>query len=224
MSLAKQIAQLRIEIAKEAEMRFSLKYQGELLAAKRKDNRSQNKNQLRWHFSEQLEQLLKRGDFSRIPKFESVSKTGKGIRIDFSKVPEWKHFNDAEYLAIVDRSMNVGVTLDIEIERHEPPGSLFQHGGDHSGDLDNRLKTLFDGLRSPHDASEAISYSKSFPARENLDKEKERCVCLLEDDGVITGFRVSTSASLDPNLPQTHVAIKIGVEIKAHDYRFDSES
>ena len=52
------------------------------------------------------------------------------------------------------------------------------------GDLDNRLKILFDGLRVPHEPTEVPKSS---------DGEKgKRIYCLLDDDALITRFTVRT--------------------------------
>jgi hypothetical protein len=49
-----------------------------------------------------------------------------------------------------------------------------------SGDLDNRLKTLFDGLRCPAGSQEIKQYAAADIAR----------YCLLEDDALITSLQV----------------------------------
>jgi hypothetical protein len=54
----------------------------------------------------------------------------------------------------------------------------------HGGDLDNRLKTLLDALRIPHEESEIAGVSPDTP--------NQRVYCLLEDDALITRIAVTT--------------------------------
>ncbi len=70
--------------------------------------------------------------------------------------------------------------------RSEKPGDIIRNGGD----LDNRLKTLFDALRMPLDETELKGICPSKP--------NERVYCLLEDDSLITKVSVSTHQLLEP--------------------------
>jgi hypothetical protein len=74
--------------------------------------------------------------------------------------------------------------LDILFLRREKPGSIV-----HGGDLDNRLKTLFDALRMPFDDSELGKVGPTSP--------DELLYCLLEDDSLISRVSVETHQLLD---------------------------
>ena len=73
-----------------------------------------------------------------------------------------------------------------------------------AGDLDNRIKTLVDALRVPRDQHELTGATIPpglYP-------------CLMEDDAVVTGFRLTTDRYLAcPSQSLQHVRLHIGVTI-----------
>ena len=94
------------------------------------------------------------------------------------------------FVPLIHRPHNLACNLDLVFLRRERPGAIV-----HGGDLDNRLKTLFDSLRMPHDVSElgpAVPISPD-----------ERMLCLLEDDSLITHVSVRTHQLLEPST-QSH--------------------
>jgi hypothetical protein len=91
--------------------------------------------------------------------------------------------------------------LRIDWHRHDPPGTILSP----SGDIDNRLKTLFDALRMPQNDTEIPEGA----AHHGI------FLCLLEDDSLITKLSVDTSQILGqgqfgPNDVELtlHVAVK----------------
>lgn len=81
---------------------------------------------------------------------------------------------------------NAVATIDLLFMRPSDPGQLINHGGD----LDNRLKTLFDALRVP-------SLSE-LPSDAQLGSDENPYYCLLQDDALVTGFGVTTDRLLAP--------------------------
>jgi hypothetical protein len=84
------------------------------------------------------------------------------------------------------------------------PGSVLQ-----SGDIDNRLKTLFDAFRLPHSVDELGG---------NLEPQADEdpFFCLLEDDKLITHVAVETDVlfqptgdRFDPNDSRLVISVKI---------------
>jgi len=71
--------------------------------------------------------------------------------------------------------------------RNDAPGALIR-----SGDLDNRIKTVFDALRMPTNVDELGGYDA--PA-----EEEDPFYCLLEDDYLITHLSVETDRLLEPS-------------------------
>ncbi len=81
----------------------------------------------------------------------------------------------------------MGLELQCHLEllflRREDPGAIV-----HGGDLDNRLKTLFDGLRIPLAENEIP---------DNI-PEMKRIFCLTEEDSLITKINIETGRLLGP--------------------------
>jgi len=92
------------------------------------------------------------------------------------------------FVPLIHRPHELACTLDVLFLRRERPGAIVQ-----GGDIDNRLKTLFDALRMPHDARELKGVMPVAP--------DERVYCLLEDDSLITRVTVSTHQLLEPLTP-----------------------
>jgi hypothetical protein len=91
--------------------------------------------------------------------------------------------------------------LDIMILSRSKPGSLI-----HDGDLDNRLKNLFDALRLP----------KLNELPDNLEEDQNTTFeVLLEDDRSITDFRVRSATLLIPKRPDEPLCYaEITIEVK----------
>jgi hypothetical protein len=78
-------------------------------------------------------------------------------------------------------------SLDILFLRRDSPGHLIKHSG---GDIDNRMKTLFDGLRMAE-----VGELKQFPTP---DANESPFYCLLEDDADISEVRITSDRLLIP--------------------------
>jgi hypothetical protein len=94
----------------------------------------------------------------------------------------------------------LGCELKILFLRREEPGSLILQ----AGDLDNRLKTLFDALR--------------VPTEQELIEDKDPTdpiFCLLESDAMITGLSIKTDRLLTgPHKPVHEVHLVIEADIR----------
>ena len=174
-------------------MEFRLIYDGSLKAAAGVDN----KHELRKAFHEQLKFLWKQiplSDFQHLledpPKKNDISViTG---------------FNNYKFAPLVCEKLHLICELDITLIRPEPPGSVITQGGD----IDNRLKTLFDSLRMPKNENE-------IPSKISADDLDKPFFCLLEDDNLITKVNVSTDRLLRKNSGQNDVLLVIHVTTKA---------
>ena len=92
-----------------------------------------------------------------------------------------------EFFPLVTRDGNQEVMLDITILSQTGPGG----GKQSSGDLDNLLKSLIDGLRMAQNSNEI---------RSELPEEGEKpFFCLLEDDQVIRNIQVSHNKLFFPS-------------------------
>jgi len=93
--------------------------------------------------------------------------------------------------------------LDILFLRKDPPGSFVT-----AGDIDNRIKTLLDGLRIPQNANEMVGM-------EDHEGIAEPFYCLLEDDKMIVSLSVDTDRLLDSDDgDQSEVLLVINVTLR----------
>ena len=118
-----------------------------------------------------------------------------------------KHTNGAfRFLPLITKDLDLVCTLEILILRRENPGDLVKTGGD----IDNRIKTLFDALRVPHGLDE-------IPTGVLPLQGEDPFYCLLEDDSLIVDFKVSTDRLLappPPGEPDTNVHVLLSVRVK----------
>lgn len=116
------------------------------------------------------------------------------------------------FAPLVGRHFGLVCSLDILFLRRENPGAVITQGGD----LDNRIKLLFDALRMPKDGAE-------LPTGCVPDEgEKDYFFCLLEDDLLITEFAVTSDRLLAPLRSgdgPNDVYLVIKVKIKIADHR-----
>jgi hypothetical protein len=115
-------------------MKLVLHYRGKL-NAKGKPN---HKHMLRRHFHHQLATLWKQEPLIGQPNLLK-ERTKKG---NYSLLRPLGAFI---FVPLISNEMNVIAELNITMLRPESPGNLITHGGD----VDNRLKTLFDALTMP---------------------------------------------------------------------------
>ena len=179
------------------EVRINLTYDGELLSANDKHSRLRNKNDIRYDLADQLWQIYCGGDFSRFGfDHNTILQSGK-------------NFRDIGFFPLLTRKMNAACILTIQLMRNDTPGAIV-----HGGDIDNRLKTLFDALRLPENDNEVLA-PKS-PGLVDQDGVK-LCCCLLEDDSLITDLTVRTIPHMR-TLPKGHVRLVIDAEFRPFDF------
>jgi hypothetical protein len=111
--------------------------------------------------------------------------------------------NGNSFASLVHPNLHLYAELDILVLRPENPGALISH----SGDIDNQLKTLFDALRRPVDASE-------IPSAWSPAEDERPLHCLLDDDKLITRVSVDTDRLLVPEVDPKEVHVTIRVSIK----------
>jgi hypothetical protein len=121
-------------------------------------------------------------------------------------------FAGFEFACLVNERLKLYAELDILFLRPELPGSIIGTGGD----IDNRLKTLFDGLRQPLDANE-------LPKGVAPGQGEKPFHCLLSDDALITKVSVTTDRLLCP-ISKDEVMLIIHVTLRAVELTFDNVS
>ena len=106
------------------------------------------------------------------------------------------------FAPLVMQRLNLYVELSVLLFRQQPRGTLITDGGD----IDNRLKTLLDGLRIPRGSMEGRPALPEVP-------DPKPFFCLLEDDSLVTKVSVESEQLLRPARPDDVVAI-IAVHVK----------
>ncbi|MGI5178707.1 hypothetical protein ACQEVZ_20460 [Dactylosporangium sp. CA-152071] len=91
--------------------------------------------------------------------------------------------------------------LQILMLRRDAPGGGIIHGGD----IDNRLKTLLDGLQRPQ-------HPQEIPSGWQPNEDERPLFCLLDDDRLVTRVDVDTARWLEPG-DHEHVRLVITVNI-----------
>lgn len=184
------------------EVNFRLTYDGPLRAASQSETRRELKHQMRRVFCKQLIELwATRSNLTP----ELITSEQKKQRFLHAARTRFKR-GEFKCFPLVREDLDLVCDLDIPFLRREIPGQLIGDGGD----LDNRLKTLFDALRMPQDDNEVRGFSPG-PGEGIF-------LCLLEDDKLITGFRITTDRLLEPPVSArdtNNVRLVIQVEVKA---------
>ena len=93
------------------------------------------------------------------------------------------------FTSIVNSNNHLIAELDIVLLRPEEPGALITQGGD----IDNRLKTLFDALSIPK--------ADQIPKGDSPCQGEELFHCLVEDDNLITGVNITVDRLLGESEP-----------------------
>jgi hypothetical protein len=105
------------------------------------------------------------------------------------------------FVPLASRRWFTVADVDVLFLRRSPPGQLIGHGGD----IDNRMKTLFDALRVPNAAE--------LPHGEGPGEDEEPFYCLLQDDALITTLSVRTDEWLEQG-DQDHVLLVMHVNVR----------
>jgi len=179
---------------KEGElMEFRLVYDGWLPPAAQ-EGRKEEKHDIRRVFSRQLEVLFHTHPrLKRDREVANANPGGDGVSLTLGKpfkglthgAPDLFKRSGRNFLPLITGDKGIGCAIDILFLRRDPPGGVVKN----SGDIDNRIKTLFDALRLPRNDSEVYGDPAGEP---------DPFYCLLEDDRLITDFSVTTDRLLLP--------------------------
>ena len=182
-------------------MRLVLHYRGPLKA----NGNPSEKHELRRIFHKQLKKLWAQKPLVEIP-----------VWIQPVKDPNTYHFlrslGSYTFVPLVTAEVDAVAELEITLLRPEPPGRLITQGGD----IDNRLKTLFDALSMPPQ-SNALPLG-AVPAEDEL-----LFFCLLEDDNLITSVSVRTEQLLEPVNDSSLVDATIAVTTRVTRNMMDND-
>jgi hypothetical protein len=179
-------------------VQFRLLYYGRLLASSKDKTRPEHKHEIRCLLSPQLEKLWELDQnlqkYRRAmghrwanthPEDNALCRAAPdddtAIKLVGSCGVKWLANNweraKQGFIPLVSNEMGLRCKLDILFLRPGTPGQIIG-----SGDIDNRIKTLFDALKVPENAQ----------AMGNAQAKTEPIYCLLEDDSLVSELRVVT--------------------------------
>lgn len=94
--------------------------------------------------------------------------------------------NGNRFVPLINVASGFTCSLDILFLRRDAPGGTWN-----AGDIDSRIKVLFDGLRMPKQVQELGGLA--------IEDDETPFHCLLEDDSLITSHSVTTDRLLKPS-------------------------
>ena len=154
-------------------MQFTLIYQGDLPPS----GKASDKWRIRRQLEPQLRTLWKLPPLSAIAKYQDPTYLPATCYVGVQR-------GDIEFVPLVSEKLKLQVRLDILLLSESLPGGVINR----AGDIDNRLKTLFDALSVPQSSQEVP------PDPETNDDR--RVFCLLGDDRLVIDVRVSNDKLL----------------------------
>jgi hypothetical protein len=191
--------------ARQSDMKFKLVYDGPLPSEQR--GPASSKHGIRKQLHPQLKLL-----WEQHPTLANYVKPRSG-RSMVDKIGEEYANGPFRFVPLVRRANWMACRLEILVLMRQPPYQIFT--GSERGDLDNRIKTLIDGLKRPGQLSECAGAE---PA-----EDENPFFCLLEDDSVIYELNVAADrllAQKRPDQVERDVVAVIGVHI-THSERFE---
>lgn len=175
-------------------MRFTLTYTGPLHS----NGGPEQKHILRKAFHSQLKVLWSYKPLSDHTAWFNPGNAGV-LKINLNrKVGPYR------FVPLVNSSLFLICELHIFLLKPEEAGSIVTQ----AGDIDNRLKTLFDALRVPKNEGELPKDSKP-------EKDEDPFFCLLEDDALITNIAVETERLLESDVRANQVHLDIQVNTRS---------
>jgi hypothetical protein len=190
-------------------MRLTLTYQGRLWGASSGNARVKHKHDIRKVLHPQLRRFWQTNSLLRSARSYSVGIV-MGRTVDATAPFLWEYLAKRyekvgyNFVPLAREESRLACSVKILMLRPDPPGRLIT-----SGDIDNRLKTLFDSLRMPANEGEVPCGP--------TDDEKPFYV-LFEDDKLITHISVETDTLLErvgAEWDENDVRLVLSVEIRA---------
>ncbi|MCM1294453.1 MAG: hypothetical protein NC311_02735 [Muribaculaceae bacterium] len=155
-------------------MKFKLLYFGEILINPKK--RAQHIADIRMQFHPQLKKLIEHQPWTNLTQYMMPGATKSPITT--------RHVGGIDWNPIITPNLKLLAELDVLILHPEIVGMA-------RSDIDNRMKTLFDGLRCPQNEHEIGA---------NTPRDAGPIYTLLDDDHLITKLTVNTSHMLSSDL------------------------
>jgi hypothetical protein len=191
--------------AKGTSVEFRLVYQGPLPSQKSGGtSRIPEKQAIRKAMHKQLAKVWQQ---RRVLAFYMAERDSAGesgqitkFRIADKWIDKYTKFG-FRFLPLVTEEAGLACSLDILFLRPDIPGKII----DSTGDIDNRIKVLFDGLRMPRYPEEIRGYTP--------DADENPFFCLLEDDTLINEVKITTDRLLTAPVGDDDVLLVIYVKM-----------
>jgi hypothetical protein len=191
-------------------MNFTLTYRGRLPSGQETDRAAHKKTQMEMRRSFHAQLARQWRSVAALRRyFENAFKFPVGD----SDVPlAWSHHTVAKFdfdfvpLVVTGANLKLICELDMRILWRNDPGSILTRYG---GDIDNRIKPLFDALSLPN--------ADQLPAGEAPKENEIPFFCLLEDDRLITRISIGTEQLLLPasdTEPNGYAELSIAVTVE----------
>jgi hypothetical protein len=182
-------------------MRFTLHYRGPLKA----NAGPAHKHELRRHFHQQLKKLWSQKPLVEIPRWIQPARSPG----DYHFLRPMAPFT---FVPLVTEEADAVAELSVTLLRPEAPGGLITQGGD----IDNRLKTLFDALAVPPQPN-------ALPPGSTPALDEDPLFCLLEDDNLVVSVAVRTEQLLEPVSDPSVVDVTIAVQTRVTRNTMDND-
>jgi hypothetical protein len=212
---------------KDCAMEFRLTYEG-LLPSSGNNPHANEKHDIRKKFHLQLKKLWSEHaglqSLKHPPEFPVISpQSGMGVRffsgLSTSRIDYLaKQFGRANHhwVPLVTKDLSLWCGLDILYLRPGIPGQVLR-----AGDIDGRMKTLFDALKMPWQLQDLGDYqNRPVPPDENP------FFCLLEDDSLVSQASIETDRLLEfvgGDIPHQDDA-RIVITVRLHPLIFKWEN
>ena len=155
-------------------MKFKLLYFGELLINPKK--RSQHIADIRIQFHPQLKKLVEHSPWNNLRKYMCPNPTKSPVST--------RHVGGIDWNPVITPNLKLLAEIEIQLLHPEIVGVA-------RTDIDNRVKTLLDGLRCPQNEHEI---------GDNTPTDIGPIYTLLDDDHLVTKISVNTSHLLDSEI------------------------
>ena len=155
-------------------MKFKLLYFGDILINPKK--RAQHISDIRMQFHPQLKKLIQHQPWSNLTQYMVPNPVKSPVST--------RHVGGIDWNPIITPNLKLLAELDILMLHPEIVGEA-------RSDIDNRIKTLLDGLRCPQNEHEI---------GQNTPRDGGPIYTLLDDDHLVTKISVNTSHLLDTSM------------------------
>lgn len=201
------------ELRDDDPMQFRLTYEGKLLGAGNGGGRAAHKHEIRKAFHRQLKRYWEVEPYLSNAVLSGRDGKKKPIRPLRDHLAEQYARLGYNFIPLVTPELRLICSVDVLFLRPSLPGQIMK-----SGDIDNRIKTLFDALRMPESKDELGGF-------EAPDDGETPFYCLMTDDKLIAHVSIETDMLLQPTedtAGDNDARLVIQVKLRPFDMAWDN--